>query len=96
MRLITLVGGAKDLVMISSWCGFNLDDGTWSNQHLIGRSALGLGTVPRNELQALIGGSNLSWIIRKGLSDWVCSHFVVGDSEIALHWTISDTSKLSE
>ena len=63
MRLITLVDGAKDLVMISSWCGFKLDDGTWSNQHLIGRSALGLGTVPRNELQALIGGSNLSWIM---------------------------------
>ena len=96
MRLITLVDGAKDLVMISSWCGFKLDDGTWSNQHLIGRSALGLGTVPRNELQALIGGSNLSWIIRKGLSDWICSHFVAGDSEIALQWTISDTRKLSE
>ena len=96
MRLITLVDGAKDLVMISTYCGFRLDDSSWSNQHLIGRSALGLGTIPRNELQALIGGSNLSWIVRKSLTDWVDYSILAGDSEIALHWTISDTRKLSE
>ena len=80
MRLITLVDGAKDLVMVSCWCGFRLLDGTWSSQHLIGRSALGVGTVPRNELQALIGGSNLSWIVRKALFDWIDSYIIAGDS----------------
>ena len=67
MRLITVVDGAKDLVMISTYCGFRLLDGGWSNQHLIGRSALGVGTIPRNELQALIGGSNLSLLTGRSL-----------------------------
>ena len=96
MRLITLVDGAKDLVMISCWCGFKLPDGSWSNQHLIGRSALGQGTIPRNELQALIEGSNLCWIIRKALFDWIDSYIVAGDSIIALPWTISDTRFIFE
>ena len=42
MRIITLVDGARDLVMISCWCGFRIEGGGWSNQHLIGRSALGI------------------------------------------------------
>ena len=96
MRLITLVDGAKDLVMVGCWCGFRVSEGGWSNQHLIGRSALGQGTIPKNELQALIGGSNLSWIVRKALPDWIDDHILAGDSEIALHWTISDTRKLGE
>ena len=96
MRIITLVDGAKDLIMVSCWCGFRLKEGGWSNQHLIGRSTLGLWTIPRNELQALLGGSNLSWIVRKSLPDWIGSHIIAGDSSIALHWTISDTRKLGE
>ena len=96
MRLITLVDGAKELVMVGTYCGFRVEGGGWSNQHLMGRSALGLGTVPRNELQALTGGSNLSWIVRKALPDWIESDILAGDSEIALHWTISDSRKLGE
>jgi hypothetical protein len=96
MRLITLVDGAKELAMVGSYCGFRVEGGGWSNQHLMGRSALGLGTIPRNELQALTGGSNLAWIVRKALPDWIESEILAGDSEIALHWTISDTRKLGE
>ena len=96
MRLITLVDGAKELVMVSTYCGFRVESGGWSNQHLIGRSALGVGTVPRNELQALTGGSNLSWIVRKALPDWIELDILAGDSEIALHWTISDSRRLGE
>ena len=96
MRLITLVDGAKELVMVACYCGFRVEGGGWSNQHLIGRSALGVGTVPRNELQALTGGSNLSWIVRMALPDWIESDILAGDSEIALHWTISDSRRLGE
>ena len=94
MRLITLVDGAKNMIMIVTYCGFRVKDGGWSNQQLIGRSALANGTIPRNELQALNGGSNLSWIIRKGLSDWVESSILASDSEIALKWTTFDSRKL--
>ena len=94
MRLITLVDAAENLVMISTYCGFKLQDGGWSNQHLIGRSALATETIPRNELQALNGGSNLAWIVRKALHDWVHTSIVAGDSEIALKWTTYDSRKL--
>ena len=65
MRLITLVDGAKELVMVGNYCGFRVEGGGWSNQHLMCRTALGLGTIPRNELQALTGGSNLAWIVEE-------------------------------
>ena len=94
MRLITLVDAAEQIVMVVTFCGFRLLGGGWSCQQLIGRSALGTGTIPRNELQGLTGGSNLSWIVRKALHDWVDTSIVAGDSEIALHWNISDTRKL--
>ena len=95
MRLITLVDAAKQLIMVVTFCGFRLQGGGWSNQQLIGRSALANGTIPRNELQGLNGGSNLAWIVKKALSDWVESSIIAGDSEIALDWTISDSRKLS-
>ena len=95
MRLITLVDAAEQIIMVVTYCGFRVHEGGWSCQQLIGRSALGTGTIPRNELQGLTGGSNLSWIVRKALYDWVEISIVAGDSEIALHWNISDTRKLS-
>ena len=94
MRLITLVDAAEKIVMVVTYCGFRVQGGGWSCQQLIGRSALGTGTIPRNELQGLTGGSNLSWIVRKALHDWVDTSILAGDSEIALHWNISDTRKL--
>ena len=94
MRLITLVDAAEQIVNVVTYCGFKDTEGGWSNQHLIGRSVLGTGTIPRNELQGLTGGSNLSWILRKALYDWVDTSIVAGDSQIALHWNISDSRKL--
>ena len=80
--------------MVVTFCGFRVQGGGWSNQQLIGRSALANGTIPRNELQGLNGGSNLAWIVRKALPDWVESSIIACDSEIALHWTVSDSRKL--
>ena len=94
MRLITLVDAAEKLIMISTYCGFRVQDGGWSVQHLIGRSVLGNGTIPRNELQGLNGGSNLAWIVRKSLVEWVESSILAGDSEVALKWTTYDSRKL--
>ena len=56
MRLITLVDAAEQVVMVVTYCGFRIQEGGWSCQQLIGRSALGTGTIPRNELQGLTGG----------------------------------------
>ena len=95
MRLITMVDAALELIMMVTYCGFKLDDGSWSCQQLIGRSALASSTIPRNELSAASGGSNLACVVRKALPDWVESSILASDSEIALHWIISDSRKLS-
>ena len=95
MRLITMVDAALELIMMVTYCGFRLDDGSWSCQQLIGRSALASASIPRNELSAASGGSNLACVVRKALPDWVESSILASDSEIALHWIISDSRKLS-
>ena len=95
MRLITMVDAALELIMMVTYCGFRLDDGSWSCQQLIGRSALASASIPRNELSAASGGSNLACVVRKALPDWVESSILASDSEIALHWVISDSRKLS-
>ena len=94
MRLITLVDAAQSVIMMVTYCGFKLTDGSWSCQQLLGRSALGNATIPRNELAGNSGGSNLACIVRKGLSDWVDSSIQASDSEIALHWIVSDSRRL--
>ena len=94
MRLITLVDAALQMIMMVTYCGFKLKDGGWSCQQLLGRSALGTGTIPRNELSGNSGGSNLACVVKKALPDWVDSSIMASDSEIALHWIISDSRKL--
>ena len=63
------------------------------SQLVLGRGLLAPvdSTIPKNELESLIGGSNLSWIVSKALSDWVDSSILVGDSLIALCWVIRRT-----
>ena len=86
MRLVTCVDAAEVSLMIGCWGCFEKSDGTWSSQHIIGRGLLAPqnSTIPKNELESLCGGSNLSWVVRKALDDWVSSSILVGDSLIAL------------
>ena len=72
-------------------------DGSWACQLLLGRGLLAPvdSTIPKNELESLTGGSNLSWIVSKALSDWVDSSILVVDSLIALCWVIGEHKKLS-
>ena len=97
MKLITLVDAAKDVIIVGIWTGFKRPGNIWSCQHLIGRALLAdeNSTIPKNELQALCGGANLSWIVKKSLDDWVEKSILVGDSEIALCWTTAENKPLS-
>ena len=97
MRLITGVDSALEAMILGCWGGFKLTDGSWSCKLVIGRGLLAPveGTIPKNELESLTGGSNLSWVVRKALEDWISSSIVVGDSQIALCWVIGEHRKLS-
>ena len=97
LRMLTLVDAAEDLIMVGIWVGFLRKDGTWSNQHLIGRSFITdeNGTIPKHELQALTGGANLQSIVKKALGDWVTTSIVAGDSEIALCWATTENKPMA-
>ena len=97
LRTITLVDAAEELVMIGVWVGFLRKNGSWSNQHLIGRCLLAdeNSTIPKNELQGLTGGANLHCIVKKSLGDWVSSSIVAGDSVIAICWATTENKPMA-
>ena len=97
MRLFIGVDAAAENLMIGTWGSFKRKNGSWSSQFLIGRPVLAdsNSTIPKNELQALTGGSNLGWVVRLALSDWVTQTILFGDSVIALCWVSSENKQLS-
>ena len=96
MRLFIGADAAKENMMIGAWGSFKRRDGSWSCQFLLGRSVLAdtNSTIPKNELQALTGGSNLGWVIRRALPEWVDKTIVFSDSVIALCWITSEKKQL--
>ena len=96
MRLLTGVDAAKHVLMMGCWGGFMLKDGSWSNKLLLGRSLLAKSdSIPKDELEALCGGSNMAWVVRLTLKEWVDSSILFGDSMIAICWLTSEKLKLS-
>jgi hypothetical protein len=41
-------------------------------------------SMEENELHALCGGANLSWVVKQALKKWVESSVLAGDSEVAI------------
>ena len=96
MRLLTGVDAAMHALVMGCWGGFRRKDNSWSNQLVIGRSILATNeSIPKDELQALCGGSNLAWVVRSSLREWVESSVLFGDSKIALCWLSSENLRLS-
>ena len=97
MRLIIAADAAKPAMIIGTWAGFKRTNGTWSCNHLLGRSLLTPenSTIPKDELTAFTAGSNMAWMVRNCLKDWVESFILIGDSMITLCWVSSDRKRLS-
>ena len=97
MNLIVAVDAAQDVKVVGAWGRFRLKNGEFSCQLVIGRSLLADedATIPKNELDAMTMGSNLGWIVRQALEEWVSSYILIGDSTIALCWVSSEKLKLS-
>ena len=96
MRLFVLVDTAKELMVVWAGVGFKRKCGLWSNSYLIGRSLLcpPLSTIPKDEMEALVTGSNMLWILRLVLKDWLDSYLLAGDAQIPLFWTLTDRKRL--
>ena len=95
MRLLTVVDAAKPSLIMGCWGGFELPGNTWSNQLLLGRCLLSKNeSIPKSELDALCGGSNMAWVVRLALKDWVQEDYLFGDSMISLCWLTSEKLRL--
>ena len=95
MRLLTGVDAAKEALLMGSWAGFKLKSGGWSNQHILGRCLLSKNeSIPKSELDALCAGSNMAWVIRLALQEWIHSEVLFSDSMIALCWLTSEKLRL--
>ena len=96
LHLLCCVDAADKLKIVGVWARFRRKDGSFSCQLLIGRSLLSKGgTIPKEELEALMMGSNLLWICRRALEDWLEDFSLLGDSVIALCWVTSEKKRLS-
>ena len=96
LRLLTGVDAAKQGLMMGCWGGFKKKDGSWSNKLILGRSLLAKSeSIPKDELEALCAGSNMAWVVRSALHEWVDSNILFSDSTIALCWLTSEKLKLS-
>ena len=84
LRVIVAVDAAKPAMVIGAWAGFRKPDNSFSCQLMIGRALLTSedATIPKSELTSFTCGSNLSWLIRTTIKDWVDSYILVGDSII--------------
>ena len=97
MRLIVLCDFAKKLQVVGAWAGFRKKAGGWSCKHVLSRNLLAVKnqTIPKGELQALTNASNMCWLLRKLLSEWVEDYIICGDSVIALCWVSAEKKTLS-
>ena len=94
-RVLTGVDAAKEALVMGCWGGFRLKNNSWSNQLLLGRSILAKNeSIPKSELDAMCGGSNMAWVLRLALKEWVKEEIIFSDSMIALCWLTSEKLRL--
>ena len=91
-RLIVASDASVDTAGACAYIGFQLNDGTWSNQLLISRSKLCKYSVPRNELTALFLATELCYAVCHSLQPLnlkVSDILFLTDSTVALSWCFS-------
>ena len=87
---------SKELLAVWSGVGFKRKNGTWSCKFVIARCLLVPRdcTIPRAEMEALVAGSNMLWLLHQILSNCVNTFVLAGDAQIPLHWILTDKLKL--
>ena len=96
MRLMVIVDASKDIISVWAGVGFKRKNGKWSSAYLVGRCLLAPpdSTIPRHEMEALVAGSNMLWLLRQILNDWTDTFILAGDAQIPLFWILSDKKRL--
>ena len=76
------------------YAGRKLKDSTWSCALVASKSKLMKATVPRNELSAIMLGTELIYLVAKSMGSRVEDMIFATDSTIALSWCCRSTKKL--
>ena len=100
MKMRILAGGdtAGEVMNIAAYAGFKLRTGGWSCKLIMSKALLcDNSTIPKLELTALCGATNLSRILCLALPDWLSKEdiYYFSDSVIALCWVTSEGRRLS-
>ena len=94
IRLICLSDAAENNGGAAVYAGRRLKDGSWSCALMSAKSKLMKGTIPRNELSAILLMTEVAFIVKKALGDSVEEVIYVTDSTIALCWVHNSTKRL--
>ena len=72
----------KHLIVIWAMVGFKRTYGEWSVSFLVARCLLVPKTmsIPRAEMEGLVGGANMMWMLRQILVKWVETFILAGDA----------------
>ena len=93
-RLITVVDAAEKAGGAAVYIGYEFTDGTYSCSLLTAKSRILKGTIPRNELSALLLGAELTFIVSKALGNIELEVVYATDSTIALSWVHNTEKRL--
>ena len=93
-RLVCISDAAAHAGGVAIYIGFELQDGSFSNQLLTAKSKLLSATIPRNELIAILLMTEVTFIVNKALNGLVSDIIYVTDSTIAMSWCHNVNRKL--
>ena len=94
MRLLCVCDAAKESIGTAVYVGFRKPDGSYSCSLLTAKSRISDDTIPRNELGAVLFGTELLLSVIKATRRHIESAHMFTDSKISLSWVMSDTKKL--
>ena len=94
IRLICVSDAAEHAGGASVYGGRKLMDGSWSCSLITAKSKRMKGTIPRNELSAILLMTEIAFFTKKSLGDKVGDIIFVTDSTIALCWVHNENKRL--
>ena len=94
IRLICFSDAGKDAGGAAIYAGKKMPDKSWSSALLCARSKMLKGTIPRNELSAILLMAELAYVAKKSLGEQVTEVIYLTDSTIALAWIHNTNIKL--
>ena len=94
IRLVCFSDAGKDAGGAAVYVGKRIPGNMWSCALLCPRSKLLKGTVPRNELSAILLMAELAYVAKKSISNQVKEIIYITESTIALSWIHNTSIKL--